>query len=243
MDTGTGPLINAVTASGNWIISDCIFFGTAGNTITFTGTGTTNTIQDCYVSAHPSQQCILFSHTSVVDNAAHLVQNCVLAGGNSGVYSVRVGGFTIKNTSFLQRLSQGVQVGTALTIGQTVTVNNCLFHGLGTALNATAVGEITEDYNNIFGCATARANTNTGANSLTYSTLFDARWFFELVGGKGRMLSPFDLASYCQLVNVAGTSPSTTDMRGTAVIGAQREWGALEYDPALLIRRVIARQL
>ena len=49
------------------------------------------------------------------------------------------------------------------------------------------------------------------------------------------MLTPFDLASYSQLVNVAGTSPTTTDLRGTSVIGAQREWGALEYDSTLKI--------
>ena len=116
MDTGTGPLINAVTASGNWIISDCILFGTAGNTITFTGTGTTNTIQDCYISAHPSQQCILLSHTSVVDNAAHLVQNCVLAGGKSGGYSGRGGGVKVKKNSILKKGNPGLNIFTNLTI-------------------------------------------------------------------------------------------------------------------------------
>jgi len=75
---------------------------------------------------------------------------------------------------------------------------------------------------------------SVGANSVAYPPLFDTRWFFEAVNG-GDMVTPFDLASYSQLVNVAGTSPTTTDLRGTSVIGAQREFGALEYDPALLI--------
>lgn len=51
----------------------------------------------------------------------------------------------------------------------------------------------------------------------------------------GKRISPFDLSSYSQLINVAGTSPTTTDLRGKSVIGAQREWGALEYDSSLSI--------
>lgn len=48
-----------------------------------------------------------------------------------------------------------------------------------------------------------------------------------------KVLSPFDLSSASQLIDLAGTSPSSTDMRGTGTVGTQREWGALEYDTAL----------
>ncbi len=75
-------------------------------------------------------------------------------------------------------------------------------------------------------------NVDVGAHSVTYPPLFDSRWFFEMVNG-GSMITPFDLASYSQLINVAGTSPTTADMRGTTVQGTQREWGALEYDSTL----------
>jgi hypothetical protein len=37
-------------------------------------------------------------------------------------------------------------------------------------------------------------------------------------------------------LNVAGKNPPLTDLRGTAVQGAQREWGALEYDSTLSIK-------
>ena len=50
-----------------------------------------------------------------------------------------------------------------------------------------------------------------------------------------KLLTPFDLSKDSQLINVAGTSPTNTDMRGTHIIGTQREWGALEYDPLLKI--------
>ena len=48
-----------------------------------------------------------------------------------------------------------------------------------------------------------------------------------------KLVTPFDLSEDCQLINVAGTSPTTTDIRGVTVIGAQREWGAVEYDNTL----------
>lgn len=50
-----------------------------------------------------------------------------------------------------------------------------------------------------------------------------------------KLISPFDLASYSQLVNTSGSNPTTTDIRGTAAIGGVREWGALEYDASLVI--------
>ncbi len=43
----------------------------------------------------------------------------------------------------------------------------------------------------------------------------------------------YDLAPYSMLVDKAGSLPTTADMRGKAVAGAQREGGALEYDSTL----------
>lgn len=48
-----------------------------------------------------------------------------------------------------------------------------------------------------------------------------------------KVLTPFDLSSYSLLINRAGTIPTVSDMRGTTVLGAQREWGALEYNSAI----------
>jgi len=56
-----------------------------------------------------------------------------------------------------------------------------------------------------------------------------------------KLVTPFDLSADSQLINVAGTSPSTTDMRGTAVIGAERELGALEYDDTLNAEGVVEK--
>ena len=128
-----------------------------------------------------------------------------------------------------ERLPWGVNVSSSLNAGQTVTVNNCIMHGVSNyALAATTLGNLVEDYN----LCPGRLNVATGAHSLTYGSLLDMRWAHELLNG-GSMLSPFDLASYSQLINVAGTSPTAKDIRGTAKIGAEREWGAFEYDSTL----------
>ena len=126
--------------------------------------------------------------------------------------------------------------------GQTITVNNNIFFSNGNVLYGQATGDITEDYNCFWNNATDRTNTAVGAHSVNYPPLDDPRWFFQLIyAGAGpnsalQMLSPFDLASFSQLIDLAGTSPTATDMRSTGTIGAQREWGPLEYDSTLNIQ-------
>ena len=246
MDMCTGSLISLVTAaSDNWIIQYCVFGqSNAGHNLNIYIGSTNFTIQNCvFTGTHAQYNNITFNKATTLDNAGHLVQNCLFIGSTAKCISTdRVGGITVKNCTFMGRPNPAIEVTTALTVGQTLTVNNCIFVGNFVAVKATVTGELVENYNTFYGCNTDRTNINTGANSVTYPPLFDPRWLLELASGKGRLLLPFDLASYSQLVNLAGTSPATTDMRGTAVIGAQREWGALEYDPALLYRRVIARQ-
>lgn len=242
-DGSSGALLNMVTACTGWVIENCVFHSYATGAvacISVGGTGTGNTIQNCYLLPGGNGPAILFTHSATVNAAGHLVQNCIALTGQFGVQDVRVGGVTVKNNVFMGR-GTGVIVSTALAVGQTVTVNNNLFHAMNVALSATAIGEIVEDFNNIVACVTARTNTNTGANSKASFTMFDTRAIFQLMfAGAGpnsvtQFLSPYDLAAASPLINVAGTSPSTTDLRGTAIQGAQREWGSLEYDSTLKI--------
>lgn len=227
--TGTNVIVDQCAITNIPLGISCIF----SNGATQAALTVTNSLI-CPVSG--SGAGVYITHSATVNDVGHNINNCIflLGSGATGVLSPRVGGITIKNCTFYGG-GYGVRVPNALAAGQTVTVNNCVFTSVASgALAATATGEITENYNSIFGCNTPRSNTNAGANSNAYPPLFDVRWFFELVAG-GNMLSPFDLASYSPLINVAGTSPTTTDMRGTAVQGAQREWGGLEFDSTLLI--------
>jgi hypothetical protein len=230
-DTCSSTVVN-IASGTNWIVEDCYFGVHANGTgaINMDGAGqAAHTVRRCYLLQSSSGVSITFTHSSAVDNAAHTVENCVLIGStnSAAISSVRVGGVTVRNSAVLCSTT-GIRVANALTVGQVMTVNNCVLYGCQTALSATTTAEFVENYNNLFGNNAARTNVTTGANSNAYPPLFDTRWFFEMVGG-GSMVTPFDLASYSQLVNVAGTSPTTADMRGTTVQGAQREWGGLEY--------------
>jgi len=237
LDMGTSHTVSA-TACTNWTIAQCVVTCAGSNlaAIYCAGAGQASwLIQNCYVWGR--QEGILFTHTVAVDNAGHVVENCILevASGSSyaALYILRVGGGTVRNCLF-RNCYNCIRVST-LTAGQIVTVNNCLFYGgPGTALIATTLGELVEDYNDIY-AVTARSNVDTGANSSSAPLFFDARWFFEAVAGT-KLLSFFDVASYWALLNTAGTSPTTTDLRGTSVQGAQREWGPLEYDTAVLAK-------
>lgn len=237
LDTTTSYAVNLITSCSYITVNQCIVHGIYNTAlINVTGNGPAIIVSNCMFWVPRSATGVVFFHSSTVNDAAHVVSNCLmLASPNTiGVVSSRVGGITVRNSQ-IWGAGVGVLVAAALAVGQTITVNNCILHGCGTALQATALGEITEDYNDLYANATARTTVNAGANSLAYPPLFDARWFFELVNG-GRIVSPFDLGAWSQLIDVAGTAPTATDMRGTGAIGGVREFGALEYDPSLLIR-------
>jgi hypothetical protein len=188
-----------------------------------------------------------------VNAAGHVVQNCIFIGNRVGIQDARIGGITAKNNIFLG-CGRGFYIITAPAAGQTVTINNNIFVSCPTsAIVITADTQIsgTEDYNQ-FSLNAVNITGGTppalGANSVTYLAHFDPRWAMELFHrGAGpnaaQIASPFDMASYNTLINVAGTGAPSTDMRGTAVQGSQREWGPLEYDPTLQIRQGILKGL
>lgn len=238
LDTTSSYLISATGGPTNWIIDKNYLASNPVTPILIDGAGqSTNTIQNCVFLASKDRS-LRFNHSALVDNTSHLVQNCLFVGAGSvvGISSDKIGGITVKNCTFLGQGTGAVRVVTAITVGQTITVNNCIFVGCQTALQGTVAGEVVENYNTFYANATDRTNTNTGANSVTYPPLFDARWAFQLLYAQNpyaQVISLFDLASFSQLVNLAGTSPTTTDLRGQAILGAQREWGALEYNSVL----------
>lgn len=154
------------------------------------------------------------------------IENCIVDGENTeGILISRHKDVVVRNCI----LNQGVRVQFT---DATNYVYNCIFVGCIVALRGDDTGDITEDYNTLWDNVTARTNTTAGAHSIAYPPLLDTRWFFELTNG-GTMITPYDLASYSALIDVAGTTPTTADMRGTTEQGDERELGALEYDSTL----------
>lgn len=219
----------------NWIIDECYLYycGSGAAVYGSTANQANITIKNSYIKTYSIG--IMFSHSAAVDNAGHVVENCILVGsGYTANYLFRdssIGGITIRNCAF-SHAYYGIRLVSVPASGQTITVNNCTFTFLAIGMYAVSNGYVIEDYNNFFKNSTNRSSVSVGANSKNYIEYLDTRWFFEMVNG-GTLITPFDVASYSQLINVAGTSPTTADMRGTTVQGTQREWGALEYDSTL----------
>lgn len=243
MDLTTTQLI-ALTTSDHIIVDKCVCKDTGTTIGAFISSGATctqNTIQNCFIApASGGNQAMQFTHTSTANDMAILVQNCVFLTGGTGIRVDRLGGILVRNCTFLAS-TQHIFVQIALATGQCMTVNNCTFTGSAGGVRVATAQDLIEDYNDFFGIQIARNGVLVGPHSNLRPQLYDARWFFQMVfAGAGpnspaQVVSPFDLASYSQLLNVAGFNPPLTDLRGTAVQGAQREWGAVEYDSTLKI--------
>lgn len=243
LDTTTGTSVNN-NGGTYWIIEKCCLQPTSSSAACISLAATTAfacTIQICIFVAHGANHCISAPNATVT-NAAHLVQNCIFSSGLRGLNIDRVGGILIRNCVF-QGVSVGVSQLNAFTSpGQAETVNNCTFQGCATGVQGNSSLDVIEDFNAFFGNSANRSNVLTGANSKTYPPLLDSRWFFQLINARAgsysptQMVTPFDLSSFSQLINLAGFNPAPTDMRGTAIQNTQREWGALEYDSTLSIK-------
>ena len=229
-DTTTSHLIS-VTDATNWIIEDCIFQPPAGNFNAIAVSGSAQaaiTIRRCK-NFSVRASIVQFTHTATVNNAGHLVENCENVGSFAGVRIDRVGGITVKNNTFLGA-AHGVRVLTAITVGQTVTVNNNTFVACTSgALQGTVSGEIIEDYNTFFANGADRTNVATGANSVTYPPLFlpplllanyKFPWWFG------------ELSEWSQVRRIAGSNMSTDDLFGMPrpTTDAKKSWGATQFN-------------
>lgn len=196
------------------------------------GTITNLSITNCYLK----HVVITYGSGSIGKPTVNtVISNCIFLGANgannandTGIALNRHKDVVIKNCLFTN-MTTGIKVQIT---DSPHFVYNCVFDNCYYGITADDTGDVTEDYNSFWRCATARSNVNAGANSLAYPYLPDSRWFFEMVNG-GSLVTPFDMSSASKLIGVAGLSPTATDMRGTGKIGDEREWGALEYDPDL----------
>lgn len=230
LDTTTGAMLTMATACSNWIVQDFYFGGLGANNsaLNMAGTGTNNTVRRCFFPAGRGSG-VGITHSSTVSNAGHVVENCIFLGFRGvGVSSTRVGGVTIRNCPFLG-CSTAVQVVTALAVGQTIPVNNCLIVANGSGCVGTVTGEIVENYNEFWGNATDRTNTATGANSNIFPPLFNPQLL--LSGFALPNLPMFGLSEWSQVRAITGTGTAADDLNGITrpATAAKLSWGALQH--------------
>lgn len=240
-DTTTSIAVSAALGSTNWIIDRCVFkFPSVFKSLVFAGTGIGHCVQNS-LFMEGAAMYVEFSH-SITHTSNSIIQNSIFTGMGGSVLFTRVGGVLCRNLLVKGARGQGIIVSTSIAVGESVTVNNSIITENSTGLSANVAGEITEDFNILFANNSNRSGVLSGANSLTYPPFFDVRWFFQAVyAGAGpynalQFVSPFDLSSHSPLINLTGTYPPSTDMRGTPIQSTQREWGTLEYDPTLSIK-------
>lgn len=241
LDGSAKQLVYAYQDLQNWIFEDCYFGSVNGNfaALYFRAGSVSNICNN-----HLVRRCIfnigangnsavgiVFNHTGEINSSGNVVENCIFLSGYQGVQCSYIGDVIVRNCFISGQYNAGIRTA-SINSSNKMVVNNCIIANNGTGLSSAAANQVTENYNNIVHNGTARTNVDIGANSNAYMAINDSRWFFEMVNG-GTLLTPFDLANYSELIDVAGTSPTTADMRGTTVQGTQREWGALEYDSSL----------
>lgn len=225
------------SAGTNWIIEDCLFENGVGSATSIYCSGANQlawTIRRCcFLHNYNGSVFVDFTNTVAVDNTGHIIEDCIGIGG-FGFRSTRVGGITVRNCTVILG-GRAVYVSSALTVGQTIIVNNCILFGNSSALTATVLGELIEDYNSLFANATPRINVAVGANSNAYPPLFD----YGILHAGASQVSGFRfpspifgaLSQWSQIRAIADTGAATEDIHGLSrpVTAGKRSWGAVQY--------------
>lgn len=228
--------VEMANGTTNVTVEDCLILENDDHGLRSAGSGQAAVAVHRCAFILNGQRHIDFEHSSTVDNTGHLIENCLFIGQGTwsgSIHDDRVGGITVRNCTFLGAY-QGIRIGTALTIGQTITVENCIFDCCNTALSAQAIGEIVEDFNTIFNCGTARANTNVGANSVAYPSLISMPLLNAGVNQISGYKFPWwfgELSQWSQVAAITGNAEPTEDLRGLVrpVTASKNSWGAVQF--------------
>jgi len=174
---------------------------------------------------------IQFTSNAALNSSGHLVENCIVIGCDDGIYLTGgVGDAEVHNCLILGMSDDGIDVNTAPTAGHPLLVYNCLLmHCAGSGLEATAVADLTENYNNFWGNATNRTNVNAGANSQAYLPLLNMPLLLDGYRFPPPLLG--ELSEWSPLRRITGTSTPSDDMLGFTrpTTAAKLSWGPLQF--------------
>lgn len=238
-DTAIFQLLRGTNSPTDWIVEDCVFQnGVASALVRFTGNAQSDvTVRRCRFIANQSD-LLGFSGVGIND-AAHLVENCVFAGmARNGFHAVQcddVGGVTVRNCTFIGP-DRAVNVET-LTGGAHVAcdIENSIIVGCNIGARAVVLGDLTENFNTFHANGTDRSNVNVGANSQTYPPLFVPSILFSGIGQVSgfRFPPPVDgeLSEWSQIAAIVGSNEPAEDFLGIArpITASKNSWGAVQF--------------
>ena len=235
VDSSTGCTIN-MTNCDHCVVEDSYLLMPTTTNCCFGifSTATNITIRRCTLVARGDSYCIWFSNGATLDDSGHLIENSILLGGSTSVKIDRVGGITFRNVSVPSRNGWGIHVSTALVVGQATTVYNSILQGNGTALQAPALGQLVEDFNNLFANSTERVNVAVGGSSVSYPSLFLPPLLHsgaDQISGFKVPWQFFALSEWSQVQAIAGRDEPRVDLFGIArpVTASKNSWGPIQF--------------
>ena len=162
-------------ACNYWTVEDCVFFDHLNYGINLDNSERT-TIRRCIMmGGHAASGIYVFSNPAK-NNVQSLFENLFVDCGAALTVVARMGGVTIKNcTSGFA--SCAIISTNNQTVGTGVFVHDCLLHnqcttvGVNAALSAAVLGQIIEQYNNLWNNADDRNLVGVAANSTTHPYL------------------------------------------------------------------------
>lgn len=216
----------------NWTIEDCTFEN-GGSVILADGGSTNWTIRRCMFLG--GQTNITFAAGAAQDSSGHVVQNCLFVGTRAdGIDIQRVGDVIVRNCAFFGA-QDCIDVSIAPNNGHPCLVNNCIIcWASSNGVEATAVADMTEDYNLFWGNASPRGNVNVGGNSVAYPPLFLPPILNSGAGQVSGFRFPWlagMLSEWCQVRALAGSNEATEDLHGLVrpTTAAKNSWGPLQF--------------
>lgn len=227
----------AIDISGQatgWIFEDCVFTDNAIAGIGTAGDNQADGIVRRCLFIGSGQFGISFWDDDTIQDAEHLVENCIFTGfghWQSSISITREDACTIRNCLFIGAY-RAIQVTVALVTG--TIVNNCAFSNCQYGLVGQAVGDIIENFNSFFNNGTDRTNTNTGAQSNIFPMLIDLPVLHSGTGQISGYELPWwfgELSEWSPIRAITGTNEPGEDLRGLIrpATAAKNSWGAIQF--------------
>lgn len=217
-----------------WVIEDCVIEAGYATGIGISGAAQSNvTIRRCLLRTSQNRTTIDIGHTATLNDIGHVVESCVVIGGNAGtgIGVTRVGGVTVRNCTVLSTAA-GIKVSVALAGGQVLTAVNNVVHACSTALQATTTAEFAESYNLLSQCQTDRTNVTAGTGSVSYPWVPDNPRLLSGLVLDG--WTPFGSSEWSYARAVAGGTAATDDFFGRTrpATASKQSWGAVQWPDA-----------
>jgi len=231
IDTCTTSAIYGDTCT-YFTIEDCVFADVDGYPVNFDDSDQT-TVRRCIgMGAYSAGGVYLYSNP-VSDNGQNLLENLYLDCGGDMIIIARTGGTTIKNctsgfASYSLITTNNQTVGTGVFVHDCLLHNQCTTVGGSAALEAAVLGQIIEQYNNLFSNVLDRKVGTVGiaANSTTYPYLPS----LPLMTGRTRNpMVWFAPSQWDETRDNSGLYPKNEDLFGVhnEVSQTRRSWGAI----------------